>query len=75
MNTCLSVRAHQAGSHFNQGWETFTDKVIQGLIKKSGLVFMFGAPAREKAAMIDKIKHCVLEAPHPSPLSAIEVFG
>jgi uracil-DNA glycosylase len=76
LNTCLSVRAHQAGSHFNQGWEIFTDKVIEVINeKKEGVVFLlWGAPARKKASMINKIKHCVLEAPHPSPLSAHRGF-
>ncbi|MDD9898730.1 MAG: uracil-DNA glycosylase [Candidatus Melainabacteria bacterium] len=76
LNTSLSVRAHQAGSHFGQGWETFTDKVIETINKKSeNVVFMlWGAPARKKALMIDKGKHLVLEAPHPSPLSAHRGF-
>lgn len=76
LNTCLSVRAHQAGSHFNHGWEIFTDKVIQTINeKKKGVVFLlWGAPARKKASMIDKTKHLVLEAPHPSPLSAHRGF-
>ncbi len=76
LNTCLSVRANQAGSHFNRGWETFTDKVIQAINeKKSKVVFMlWGAPARKKATMIDETKHLVLEAPHPSPLSAHRGF-
>lgn len=76
LNTCLSVRAHQAGSHFNQGWEVFTDEVIQVINeKKDNVVFLlWGAPARKKAAMINKSKHLILEAPHPSPLSAHRGF-
>ncbi len=76
LNTCLSVRANQAGSHFNQGWEIFTDKVIQVINeKKKHVVFMlWGSPARRKAEMIDKSKHLILEAPHPSPLSAHRGF-
>lgn len=76
LNTCLSVRAHQAGSHFNQGWEVFTDKVIQIINeKKDNVVFLlWGAAARKKASMIDTSKHLVLEAPHPSPLSAHRGF-
>ncbi len=76
LNTCLSVRAHQAGSHFNQGWEIFTDKVIQVINeKKQNVVFMlWGSPARRKAEMIDSSKHLILEAPHPSPLSAHRGF-
>ena len=76
LNTSLSVRAHQVGSHFNQGWEVFTDKVIQTINEqKENVVFLlWGAPARKKASMIDKSKHHVLEAPHPSPLSAHRGF-
>lgn len=72
LNTSLSVRAHQAGSHFGQGWEKFTDRVIQSINENcDGVAFMlWGAPARKKAVMIDQAKHLVLEAPHPSPLSA-----
>ena len=76
LNTCLSVRADEAGSHFNQGWEIFTDQVIKIINeKKKNIVFMlWGAPARRKAEMIDRSKHLVLEAPHPSPLSAHRGF-
>ncbi len=76
LNTCLSVRQGQAGSHFNQGWESFTDRVIETInTEKEHVVFMlWGAPARKKAEMIDKSKHLVLEAPHPSPLSAHRGF-
>lgn len=76
LNTCLSVREHQAGSHFNKGWEIFTDKVIEIINeKKSGVVFMlWGAPARKKVSMIDRSRHLILEAPHPSPLSAHRGF-
>ena len=76
LNTCLSVRAHQAASHFNQGWEIFTDKVIQTINEqKENVVFLlWGSPARKKANMIDSNKHLILEAPHPSPLSAHRGF-
>lgn len=76
LNTSLSVRAGQAGSHFNQGWEKFTDKVIEVINEKcDGVVFMlWGSPARAKKSMIDTNKHLVLEAPHPSPLSAHRGF-
>lgn len=76
LNTSLSVRAGQAGSHFNQGWEIFTDKVIQVINSEcKNVVFMlWGAPARRKAEMIDGNKHLILEAPHPSPLSAHRGF-
>lgn len=76
LNTSMSVRSGQPGSHFNKGWETFTDTVIKTINEKcEGVVFMlWGSPARKKASMIDKTKHLVLEAPHPSPLSAHRGF-
>jgi len=72
LNATLTVRAHQAGSHQNRGWEQFTDAVIQQLSqKREGLVFLlWGNYARAKAALIDKTKHYILETVHPSPLSA-----
>lgn len=76
LNTVLSVRAGQANSHAGQGWEIFTDKVIE-LINQlsSNTVFMlWGTPARRKSSMIDKNKHLVLETVHPSPLSAYRGF-
>ncbi|MCR5023829.1 MAG: uracil-DNA glycosylase [Lachnospiraceae bacterium] len=76
LNTVLTVRAHEAFSHRMKGWEKFTDEVISELNKKDDpLVFMlWGRPAREKKAMLDNPKHLVLEAPHPSPLSASRGF-
>jgi uracil-DNA glycosylase len=76
LNTVLSVRAGQAGSHQNRGWETFTDEVIRALnAHREGLVFvLWGAPAGRKAAMIDGRRHLILTAPHPSPLSAHRGF-
>jgi len=72
LNATLTVRAHQAGSHQNKGWEQFTDAVVQTLNdQKKGLVFiLWGSYARKKGATIDRKKHLVLESPHPSPLSA-----
>jgi uracil-DNA glycosylase len=72
LNATLTVRAHQAGSHQNRGWEQFTDAVIQQLSqKREGLIFLlWGNYARAKAALIDKSKHYILETVHPSPLSA-----
>ncbi|MCL2291347.1 MAG: uracil-DNA glycosylase [Bacteroidetes bacterium] len=72
LNATLTVRAHQAGSHQNRGWEQFTDAVIQQLSqKREGLVFLlWGNYARAKAALIDRSKHHILETVHPSPLSA-----
>jgi uracil-DNA glycosylase len=76
LNTCLSVRASSPGSHFNQGWEIFTDKAIEIINHKSeNIVFMlWGSPARKKSSMIDSSRHLILEAPHPSPLSAHRGF-
>lgn len=72
LNATLTVRAHQAGSHQNKGWETFTDAVIRLLAaKKEHLVFLlWGAYAQKKGAFIDTHKHLVLKSVHPSPLSA-----
>lgn len=71
LNSTLTVRAGQPNSHSGIGWETFTDAVIAGLsAKRSGIVFMlWGRYAQRKGAMIDRSKHCVLEAAHPSPLA------
>lgn len=76
LNTCLTVRAHQAFSHSGRGWETFTDAAIRALsARREGLVFMlWGAPAGRKAALIDAARHLVLRSPHPSPLSAYRGF-
>ncbi len=72
LNATLTVRAHQAGSHQRQGWETFTDAVIKLLSEeREHLVFiLWGGYARSKAPLIDGSKHLVLQAVHPSPLSA-----
>ena len=76
LNTCLSVRAHQAFSHSGHGWETFTDAAIQALnAERQNLVFLlWGAPAGRKAAFIDSSRHLVLQSAHPSPLSAYRGF-
>ncbi len=76
LNATLTVRAHTAGSHQEKGWEQFTDAVIRKLSQvRSGLVFMlWGNYAKAKGAHIDRSKHLVLEAPHPSPLSAHSGF-
>lgn len=76
LNTTLTVRQSQPGSHANIGWETFTDAIINILNKeKKNIVFMlWGAHAKRKGAMIDRHKHLVLEAPHPSPLSVYRGF-
>ena len=72
LNATLSVRAHEAGSHQKQGWETFTDAVIKTISdKKENVVFLlWGGFAKKKAKLIDKKKHHILESGHPSPLSA-----
>jgi uracil-DNA glycosylase len=76
LNATLTVRAHQAGSHQNKGWETFTDSVVHALAeKKSGIVFMlWGSYAQKKGSFIDENKHLVLKSVHPSPLSAHRGF-
>lgn len=76
LNATLTVKAHQAGSHQNKGWEQFTDAVVKVLSEqKTGLVFMlWGSYAQKKGAVIDPDKHLVLKAPHPSPLSAHSGF-
>ena len=72
LNATLTVRAHQAGSHQNKGWELFTDTVIQLLSRKrEKLVFMlWGGYAKRKGEHIDANRHKVLSSGHPSPLSA-----
>ncbi len=72
LNATLTVRAHQAGSHQKQGWEQFTDAVIQQISeKKEDVVFLlWGGFAKKKGAKIDTKKHHVLTSGHPSPLSA-----
>lgn len=76
LNATLTVRAHQAGSHQNKGWETFTDAAIHQLAKeRTGLVFLlWGSYAQKKGAFIDPSKHLVLRSVHPSPLSAHRGF-
>ena len=76
LNATLTVEAGQAGSHQGKGWEEFTDAVIRKLSEeREGLVFLlWGAYAQKKGAHIDRAKHLVLTAPHPSPLSAHNGF-
>lgn len=76
LNTTLTVRAHDAASHQRQGWETFTDRVIEVVnTKEDRVVFiLWGAAARRKRSMIDLDRHVVIESPHPSPLSAHRGF-
>lgn len=76
LNATLTVQAHQAGSHQNKGWETFTDKVIRLLAEqRDNLVFMlWGTYAQQKGKFIDPNRHLVLQSVHPSPLSAHRGF-
>ena len=76
LNTVLTVRAGQAASHRGKGWELLTDRVIELLnARKDPMVFMlWGRPAREKKRLITNPAHLVLEAAHPSPLSAYNGF-
>jgi len=76
LSPTVSVGAGAAGSHQGQGWETFTDAVIRTLsARREGIVFLlWGAYAGRKAALIDGARHCILTAPHPSPLSAYRGF-
>lgn len=72
LNSILTVREGCPGSHRNFGWERFTDAVISRISQNGeGVVFMlWGSFAQSKRVLIDRVKHLVLEAPHPSPLSA-----
>ena len=76
LNTVLTVRAHQANSHQGIGWEQFTDAVIQAVnAENRPIVFLlWGRPAQAKKKMLTNPNHLVLEAPHPSPLSAYRGF-
>ena len=76
LNATLTVRAHQAGSHQNKGWEAFTDAVIHRLAtERNHIVFiLWGSYAQRKGSFIDRNRHCVLQSPHPSPLSAYRGF-
>ena len=76
LNTVLTVRAHEANSHRGIGWEEFTDAAIRILNQQDRpMVFMlWGRPAQVKKSMLNNPNHLVLEAPHPSPLSAYRGF-
>ena len=76
LNAVLTVEAGQAASHQKKGWEQFTDQAIEHLNReREGLVFLlWGSHAQKKGKLIDRNKHCVLTAPHPSPLSAHRGF-
>lgn len=76
LNTVLTVRAGEANSHKGMGWETFTDAVIQKLSDRpKPIIFvLWGKPAQSKIKLIDTEKHMIIQAPHPSPLSAHRGF-
>lgn len=76
LNSILTVEANKAGSHQSQGWETFTDRVIELLsMHKPHIVFiLWGSYARQKEKLIDTSKHLIIKAAHPSPLSAYRGF-
>jgi len=76
LNTVLTVRAHQANSHRGIGWEEFTDAAIRVLNEQDRpIVFiLWGRPAQQKKVMLTNPNHLILEAPHPSPLSAYRGF-
>lgn len=76
LNTVLTVRAGEAHSHKDQGWERFTDATIRTLSeRREHLVFiLWGRPAQAKASLIDASKHHIIRSPHPSPLSAYRGF-
>ena len=76
LNTCLTVRAHEANSHANMGWERFTQKVIDTVAAKrtKGVVFLaWGLPAQKRVTRVAS-RHLVLKSVHPSPLSAHKGF-
>ena len=76
LNTVLTVRAHQAGSHQGKGWEQFTDAIIQAVNAQDRPIvyLLWGKPAQSKIPMLTNPKHLILKAPHPSPLSAYRGF-
>ena len=76
LNTVLTVRAHNANSHRGIGWEQFTDAAIRAVnaLDRPVVFMLWGRPAQNKKALLDNPKHLILEAPHPSPLSAYRGF-
>ncbi|MGI9029340.1 MAG: uracil-DNA glycosylase [Ilumatobacteraceae bacterium] len=76
LNSTLTVRAGQAASHQDHGWETFTDEVIRAVAAKDDHVvfILWGTHARKKQALIDTTRHTIIESAHPSPLSAHNGF-
>lgn len=76
LNTVLTVRAHQANSHRGIGWEEFTDAALRAVNAQDRPIvyILWGKPAQAKRSMLTNPKHLILEAPHPSPLSAYRGF-
>ena len=76
LNTVLTVRAHQAGSHQGKGWEQFTDAIIEvvNAQERPVVYLLWGRPAQSKIPMLTNPGHLILKAPHPSPLSASRGF-
>jgi len=76
LNAVLTVEAGSPGSHANRGWERFTDRVIREINDRlEGVVFiLWGAYAQKKGSFIDRVRHLVIESPHPSPFSADRGF-
>jgi len=76
LNTTLTVRSGKAGSHQDEGWETFTDEVISTINRRDQptVFLLWGRHAQSKSRQIDASKHRILSAPHPSPLSANSGF-
>ncbi|OZI12166.1 uracil-DNA glycosylase [Bacillaceae bacterium SAS-127] len=76
LNTVLTVRQGEANSHRGKGWERFTDRVIACINEreKPVIFILWGRPAQSKLALIDQSKHKIIQAPHPSPLSASRGF-
>ena len=76
LNATLTVRANEAGSHQNKGWEIFTDEIIKAIseLKKDVVFILWGKFAQSKELLIDSSKHLILKAAHPSPFSAYNGF-
>ena len=76
LNTTLTVKAHEANSHKDLGWEQFTDFIIKEIsTHKENIVFvLWGAYAQKKSQLIDSQKHLIIKTAHPSPLSAHRGF-
>lgn len=76
LNAVLTVRAHQANSHQGLGWENFTDAVLRAVnnLERPIVVFLWGKPAQAKKQFLNNPRHLILQAPHPSPLSAYRGF-